>query len=188
MISVQISDSVLIGSIIVALVLCIAAAVAWFLSRKPPKRKRGAPEPKAGPSQMMEPLPEVPAEEPPQPIPFAPEVPPIAEEGPSIAAKSKDLRMEMMEIASRYDLTSITLATHDGLVIASSLIDPDEQAARYSALFMSGDARKDPSIRIFVIAFQKAGVISIIRPVGEPTNEQLKNIENDVRVILSRWI
>ncbi len=91
-------------------------------------------------------------------------------------------------LAGKYGLQSFTLATQDGLVVASSSPDSQEDAATYSHLFTKGEKPDDPLFRLFGIRHRGSSLVGIIKAQRTMPESWVKSIEDDVKIILDRWL
>ncbi|MDG6257028.1 MAG: hypothetical protein QCH35_05450 [Methanomicrobiaceae archaeon] len=94
----------------------------------------------------------------------------------------------LQALCGKYSLTSCTIATRDGLVVASSLEDADEDAAQYSYLYVNGIAPRDPTIRLFGLSYHGGGVVGIVRGPEEAFSRSQKALENELQTVLDWWL
>ncbi|MDD1720099.1 MAG: hypothetical protein LUQ25_08580 [Methanoregulaceae archaeon] len=93
----------------------------------------------------------------------------------------------LRSVAERYSLASITVATTDGLAVASTRSDPHEEAALYKTITSSGIERSSTA-QVFPIDYYGIPLIGIVHPDRDPSPEWRANVEDDVKIILSLWI
>jgi hypothetical protein len=99
-----------------------------------------------------------------------------------------DIGRSMEALTEKYSLDSITLASPDGLVIASSDPDADQIAAQYSHMMKKGTKPEDPRTQVFEMHYRGSPLVGIIR-VGHPLPATwLSSIEEDARKILNWWL
>ncbi|MDI6718382.1 MAG: hypothetical protein QMD46_02045 [Methanomicrobiales archaeon] len=91
-------------------------------------------------------------------------------------------------LAGKYGLQSFTLATQDGLVVASSSPGNQEDAAIYSHLFTKGEKPDDPLVQLFGIRHRGSSLIGIVKAHRTIPESWMKSIEEDVKIILGRWL
>ena len=91
-------------------------------------------------------------------------------------------------LAGKYGLEAFTLATRDGLVVASSSSSSQEDAATYSHLFTKGENPSDPHVQLFGILHRGSSLVGIIKSNQTISESGMKSIEDDVKVILDRWL
>lgn len=105
-----------------------------------------------------------------------------------ILENNSDIRRNMEALNKKYGLGSITLASPDGLVIASS--DPDAQqiAARYSHMMIKGLKPEDARIQVFEMYYRGSPITGIIRVDHPLPAAWLSSIEEDARKILNWWL
>jgi hypothetical protein len=135
-----------------------------------------------------------PVERSPEPGPQKDEGVPVTAPAPEchrdvdILENSSDIRQNMEALNKKYGLGSITLASPDGLVIASS--DPDAQqiAARYSHMKKKGLKPEDARIQVFDMYYRGSPITGIIRVNHPLPASWLSSIEEDTRKILNWWL
>jgi hypothetical protein len=97
-----------------------------------------------------------------------------------------DISRNMKAFIEKYRFDSFTLASVDGLVIASTSADSQGDAANYSQLFKDGIQSPEPGTTIFGMSHHGSTIIGIIRG-GRPVPIPLPGeIESDANNIL-RW-
>jgi len=92
-------------------------------------------------------------------------------------------------LAEKYSILEITLASDDGLVIASST-DRDVQAdaARYSQIVKHQEATGESGVSLFELYHKKAHIIGIIREEQDLPQTWKKEIREDTKGILQWWL
>jgi hypothetical protein len=98
----------------------------------------------------------------------------------------QDLQQCLLVLAAKYSLDSFTIATSDGLVLASSgSSTAQEDAASYSRNHGGGAPE---GMILFSVNHKGSALKGIIRSQGIITGETQIRIENDTKDLLNRWI
>ncbi|KQC03826.1 MAG: hypothetical protein APR53_00600 [Methanoculleus sp. SDB] len=105
-----------------------------------------------------------------------------------IHAGSTGIHESLLRVCEKYGFFSITLATKDGLSIASSLESPEEDAARFSDQYNRGIAPDDENIRLLGLECHGESVIGIIRGNGPLPDTWLIPLEKDLRAVMAQWL
>ena len=105
-----------------------------------------------------------------------------------ILENGSDIRLNMEALNQKYGLESITLASPDGLVIASSDPDARQIAARYSHMTKEGMKPEDSRIQVFEMYYRGSPLTGIIRVDHPLPATWLSSIEEDARKILNWWL
>lgn len=100
----------------------------------------------------------------------------------------RDIQESMQAFCEKFQLDSFTLASHDGLVIASSLSLPDQKAAHYSYLFFNGIEPRNPGVRLFGFDFNEEQVVGIVRGKDEIPPEWIEAMKGEAVNILTWWL
>ena len=100
----------------------------------------------------------------------------------------KTIAESLKALCEKYSLDSCTIATPDGLVVASSLEDAEEEAAQYSYLYINGIAPHDPFIRLFGISYQGGEVVGIVKGRKEVFDNSQQALQNELQAILDWWL
>jgi len=130
---------------------------------------------------------------PPQvPLPPAGTASPASKE-PSIEPPLKPGVMGSLEealglISRKYSLESITLATADGLLIASTKPGSEDEAARYSHLYTQGKLRGENGIELLGMSHRGETVIAITRSSAPISDDQRDALEKDIQNTLQHWV
>lgn len=106
-----------------------------------------------------------------------------------LVSGTRDLAGSLAALVKKYSLVSVTLASRDGLAIAST--DPagaGVDAAKYAEIFASSPLFETPGAVIFGLSHKGTDLIGIIRANREISEEMCQNIESDTKVILNSWI
>jgi len=95
----------------------------------------------------------------------------------------------LQALAEKYSILEITLASDDGLVIASSTDrDVQEDAARYSQIVKHQEAAGDPEVSLFELYHKDAHIIGIIRKDRDLPPAWRNEIRQDTKGILQWWL
>jgi hypothetical protein len=105
---------------------------------------------------------------------------------PSALYSSQSIEENLKGLFSHYRLNSFTMATSDGLVISSTDKNPEEDAAKYSYLYLQGKQPQSSKIRLIGVPHKGGTVVGIIKSDEELPKEDLSLIERDIRYILRR--
>lgn len=82
----------------------------------------------------------------------------------------------------------ITLATRDGLVVASNYMNAQQDAATYSYLMNTGGENIDPGVRTWQIEHKAGTLIGIARSKDQISGEKLAFMKENVSKILNYWL
>ncbi|WP_048198414.1 hypothetical protein [Methanocella arvoryzae] len=145
-----------------------------------------APEPK--PEKAPEAPGEKPAEKPPAKAPEKPAV-------PGIEVVKGTVKESMEALEKKYRLNAVTLATADGLVIASTINDPDEEAAVWSGRFNEMHKEKPGSYYpvadkgVYLYSTESAGnkVIGVARRTVALEQDEIKGLQDDTKKIVDKF-
>ncbi|TAJ44907.1 hypothetical protein [Methanofollis fontis] len=94
----------------------------------------------------------------------------------------------MNALCEKYYLDAFTVATDDGLLVASSEEDATDDAARYSHVFASGNLPDDPQVMLFGIRHKGSDMVGIIRTKHNIPENWVQGMEDDVVSILKQWL
>jgi hypothetical protein len=102
----------------------------------------------------------------------------------------------MTAITVKYGLDWLTIASGDGLVVASTSNTPDEDAAVYSNLFHElYRSRPEPyfnvankDIHLLLVESGPHKVIDVVRKAGRMTEDEAAGIREDSRKIVERFV
>lgn len=121
-----------------------------------------------------------PAAAPPAPLP--------AEESPAdidVLAGSGEMGAALRTLVRKYSLGSLTLATTDGLVVATSGgSDAESDAAHYSSAFVRGVSPSEKEITLFSVNYRGSPLVGVIRSSKSIPRSWMDGIEKDVIRIL----
>jgi len=190
--SFSLPDNFLLPAVGIA-VLIVFAIIAFFLIRS--RRSNPLRNPATGPQRgqkfgyqpELKPvlhLPTIRKSEPVRIIQPQPQVTKI-----DFVSGKKDLAESLVALAETYSLDSFTLASYDGLVIASTDRNTAQtDAAQYAEIFASSHLFETPGAVLFGLAHKGSDLIGIIRVNRGISDEICQNIENDTKDILNSWI
>lgn len=99
-----------------------------------------------------------------------------------------NIQESMMSLCEKYYLISMTLASADGLVIASSYNNSEEEAAHYSYCYNSGNDPQDSCVNLFGMDFRGENIVGIIKKNDSVQEEWINGIKEDADSILSHWL
>jgi hypothetical protein len=129
---------------------------------------------------------------PPMEVMKAPEAPKIAV--PSIDVVKGTLPESMMTLTQKYRLESLTLASQDGLVIASTGRAPEQDAAVYSGLFQElYKVKREPyyyveSKEVSLYSGEDGyAVIGVAHRKGALAPDEARAIRDDTRKVIDRF-
>jgi hypothetical protein len=100
-----------------------------------------------------------------------------------------DITDSLRALAEKYSILEITLATDDGLVLASST-DRDVQAdaAKYTQIVKHQTATDEPDVILFELYHKESHVVGIIRGEKDLPQNWRKEIREDTKGILQWWL
>ena len=120
--------------------------------------------------------------------PVAPAVTAIPEEKPAdidVLAGGGGMPRALQALVRKYYLGSITLATTDGLVVATSGgSGAESDAAHYSNAFVRGVAPAEKEVTLFSVNYRGSPLVGIIRSPKGISRSWMTGIEKDVIRIL----
>ena len=136
------------------------------------------------------------ARPPTQPAKPMPPVSPVSPAVPTIDVVKDSLPDSMKAITAKYGLDWLTIASGDGLVIASTSNTPDEDAAVYSNLFHElYRTRPEPYFNVFnkdihllLVESGSDKVIDVVKKIGPMRQDEATDIRNDSRRIVERFV
>ncbi|MFA4861073.1 hypothetical protein [Methanoregula sp.] len=184
-------DTWLLPAAVIAVLGILVLVVVLRIRRRSVPARTAAPGPTPGRKFAYQPesktVLHIPAARKSVPVRKEPE-PPVARQIDLVSGK-RDLSDSLAALATKYSLDSVTLATCDGLVIASTSPDGAEiDAARFAEIYVSSPLFETPGAVIIGIAHEGSDIIGIIRANNEISDEICGNIESDTKVILNSWI
>jgi hypothetical protein len=131
-----------------------------------------------------------------RPVPLAQPAQPVSPTVPPVDVVKGNLPDSMKAITARYGLDWLTIASGDGLVIASTSNTPDEDAAVYSNLFHElYRTRPEPyfnvsnkDIHLLLVESGSHKVIDVVKKIGPMTQNEATGIREDSRRIVERFV
>jgi hypothetical protein len=105
-----------------------------------------------------------------------------------VLESTTDIMKNFQSLRDKYYLDAFTLATNDGLVVASSDRDAQADAAQYSQVFTLGEKPTDPAVRLFGMSHQGSSLVGIIKTNRSIPDSWMKSIEDDAKRILNWWL
>ncbi|MBP1929398.1 hypothetical protein J2741_001945 [Methanolinea mesophila] len=113
---------------------------------------------------------------------------PVPEEMPpdiDVLAGGGGMGRALQALVRKYSLGSITLATTDGLVVATSGgSDAETDAAHYSSALVRGVAPVEKEVTLFSVNYRGSPLVGIIRAQREISRSWMAGIKKDVVRIL----
>jgi len=100
-----------------------------------------------------------------------------------------NLSESLAALAEKYSLDEITLATADGLLLASSQKSPSaDDVARYAGLFAENVQPRPPGIILFGLEHKGSFLVGIAKAGDLPVQVREPDLIRDTKDILNRWI
>ena len=114
---------------------------------------------------------------------------------PAIDVLKSSLSESMVSLTQKYGLDSVTLASQDGLVIASTGRTPDQDAAVYSGLFQElYKVKQEPyyyveskDVSLYSIESGQSKIVGVAHRKGSMAPEEIKAIREDTAKIVDRF-
>lgn len=114
---------------------------------------------------------------------------------PAIDVVKGSLSESMISLTQKYRLDSLTLASHDGLVIASTNKTPDQDAAVYSGLFQElYKVKQEPyyyveskDVSLYSAEVGSSRVVGVAHRKGTMEPEEIAAIRDDTKKIVDRF-
>jgi hypothetical protein len=85
-------------------------------------------------------------------------------------------------------VSSLTLSSRDGLVVASTAMEAQEDAALFSNMWNRGEEPTDPRIRVFGVPYRAGTLVGIARSRDRLDDEQLEFMKENMGKILNHWL
>jgi len=118
-----------------------------------------------------------------------PEEPPKTQKKTELVKNRINITDSLKALAEKYSILEITLASDDGLVLASSAErDVQADAARYSLIVKRQEATDEPGVILFELYHKEAHIIGIIRELQDLPHNWRKEIREDTKGILQWWL
>lgn len=105
-----------------------------------------------------------------------------------ILRTTSDIGENMKALKEKYRLDSITLASEDGLVIASSELEGSRLSAEYSEIMKKMQEPADSRIHLLKMHYRGSPVIMVLQTDKPLPPVWLSSIEDDARKILNIWL
>ena len=100
-----------------------------------------------------------------------------------------NLSESLVALAEKYSMDEITLATADGLLLASSRPTPSADAvARYAGMFAENVQPRPPGITLFGLEHKGSFLVGIAKAGDLPVQAREPDLIRDTKDILNRWI
>jgi hypothetical protein len=183
--------------VIACFIIALITIIAWYLIRKfLQQHKPITPEPPADDIFKLVSRVKYPARVTEKTVQRGEGLPALSKPGPEKSPKPVDLLKNRNDIAAslralaeKYSLSEITLATGDGLVLASSAgHDVQADAAQFSQIIKRQSAPDDPEVSLFEVKHRDSSVIGIVRMNNNLPQNWKKGIREDTKVILQWWL
>ncbi len=124
------------------------------------------------------------------------QLPPKAEFTTPVSSKDMDhllkrhnsIEESIRTLSELARVEGITLATRDGLVVASNYGNAQEDAATFSNLINQGGENNDPGVKIWQIDLKAGTLIGIVRSKEQITGERWAFMKENVSKILNYWL
>jgi hypothetical protein len=103
----------------------------------------------------------------------------------------KDITESLAALSEKYSVLEITLATDDGLVVATSADhDVQNDAVTYSQVAHNHALPEEPGVTIFELIHRESHLIGIIRAgaARDISPDRKQQIREDTKVILQWWL
>jgi len=102
---------------------------------------------------------------------------------------SADLRESLAALAEKYSLDEITLATSDGLLLASSQKTPSADAvARYAGMYAENVQPRPPGVMLFGLEHKGSFLVGIAKTKDLLVQEPDPDMVRETKDILNWWI
>ena len=100
-----------------------------------------------------------------------------------------DLGESLAALAEKYSLEEITLATADGLLLASSGKAPSaDTVARYAGMYAENVQPRPPGIMLFGLEYKGSLLVGVAKTRDLYAQEPEQDLLNETKDILNRWI
>ena len=100
-----------------------------------------------------------------------------------------DISQSLVALAENYSLDEITLATSDGLLLASSHRTPAaDDIARYCRIYTTNPLDRFPGIMLFGVEHKGSSLVGIAKTKGRVLQEPDQELICDTKDILNWWI
>ena len=100
-----------------------------------------------------------------------------------------DLSQSLVALAEKYSLNEITLATADGLLLASSHRTPSsDDIARYCGIYNENPHARFPGIMLFGVEHKGSSLVGIVKTKGQILEDLGQELTRETKDILNWWI
>lgn len=100
-----------------------------------------------------------------------------------------DIYQSLLALAEKYSLDEITLATSDGLLLATSSRKPAvADIARYCEAYTANPRARSPGILLFGVEHKGSSLVGIAKTKGPDLQEPGEDLVRDTKDILNWWI
>jgi hypothetical protein len=100
-----------------------------------------------------------------------------------------DISQSLIALAEKYSLDEITLATSDGLLLASSSKKPAaDDIARYCGIYITNPRARSPGILLFGVEHKGSSIVGIAKTKGPDLQEPGQDLIDETKDILNWWI
>ncbi|HVP97212.1 hypothetical protein [Methanoregula sp.] len=100
-----------------------------------------------------------------------------------------DLGESLQALAEKYSLEDLTLATADGLLLASSGKKPSaDTVARYAGMYAENVQPRPPGIMLFGLEYKGSPLVGIAKTRDLYPQEPEQDLISETKDILNRWI
>ncbi len=106
-----------------------------------------------------------------------------------VTQDAPDIPTGMKNLCAHYDLTSLSISSPDGLLIASSgYPGAINDAAQYSYAFQTGVPIKESGVQVFPVDFGTSPLVGILRSTSALPDTSVDSLQDDIAALLKRWI
>ncbi|WP_424358317.1 hypothetical protein [Methanocella sp. MCL-LM] len=180
---------------LIALVLAGGLASLLLEAVRILKEYSGRETPAAAPAPAGKPVPQPRAAPKEKPAEKAPVIAPEKPAAPAIEVVKGTMKESIEALEKKYRLNAVTLSTVDGLVIASTINDPDEEAAVWSGKFNELNKEKpgnyyaitDKGIHLYSAESAGNKVIGVARRTVALEQGEVTGLQDDTRKIVDKF-
>lgn len=87
-----------------------------------------------------------------------------------------------------HQLEEITVSTIDGLLVASTKEDADEDAAIYSQLFVGGITPRERGVRLLQVQHGSERLVCMLKGGGYIPEERAEAVKREIMKLLKHWL
>ncbi len=106
----------------------------------------------------------------------------------NLTTDSLSILESMNRLCQKYNIETCTLASSDGLAIASSYTGGTRDAAHFSNLYLRENITRQGDAIISPLKFQNQNLIIIVRSQRNLNSEEIEAIKSDEKRILLYWL